>query len=257
MTATSFARKRLDSSSSARRVSTEPRPPISPSIWRAIHSASSSSLKASKRWIGTPPWFAGPELLVGPALVARDHRVGRVEDQLRRAVVLLQLDHRGVRVVPLEVEDVLDVGAAPAVDRLVVVAHHAQVAMGGRQGPHPQVLRPVRVLVLVHVEVAPAGLVLRQHLGRLLEQVHGPQQQVVEVERVRGAEALPVAGGQAGDDALPVVDRVLRPGTSSSSISFLARLMAPRIAAGRNSPVAGRSSSARIRFISCCWSSVS
>ncbi len=61
ITATSLARNRLaSSSSSARLVSHDPRPvePTRPSIWRAIHSASSSSLKASKRWIGTPPWFS-------------------------------------------------------------------------------------------------------------------------------------------------------------------------------------------------------
>ena len=57
MTAMSRARKGPSSSSSARRVSSEPLPPDSPSIWRAIHSASSSSLSASKRWIGRPPWF--------------------------------------------------------------------------------------------------------------------------------------------------------------------------------------------------------
>ena len=46
MTATSLARNRVLSSSSARRVSHAPRPvePTSPSTWRAIHSASSSSL---------------------------------------------------------------------------------------------------------------------------------------------------------------------------------------------------------------------
>ena len=60
MTATSLGRKRVVSSSSARRVSHEPRPdcPIRPSVWRAIHSASSSSLNASNRWMGTPPWFS-------------------------------------------------------------------------------------------------------------------------------------------------------------------------------------------------------
>ncbi len=60
MTATSFGRNAVPSSSSARRVSQPDFPvwPTSPSIWRAIHSASSSSLKASNRWIGTPPWFS-------------------------------------------------------------------------------------------------------------------------------------------------------------------------------------------------------
>ena len=150
-----------------------------------------------------------PEPLVRAPLVARDHGVRRVQDQLRGAVVLLQLDDRHVGVVALEVEDVLDVRAAPAVDRLVVVPHHAQVPVGRGQRPDPQVLRPVRVLVLVHVEVAPAGLVSLQHLGRVLEQLHGTQQQVVEVERVRRAEALPVAGRQLRDDPFLVVDGVL------------------------------------------------
>ncbi len=81
--------------------------------------------------------------------------------------------------------------------------------MGRRQRLDPQVLRPVRVLVLVHVEVAPAGLVRREHLGRLGEQLHRAQQQVVEVERVGGAQAVPVAGGELRDDPFAVRGRVL------------------------------------------------
>ncbi len=100
-----------------------------------------------------------PELLVGPLRVARDDGVGGVEDELRRAVVPLELDDRRVGVVALEVEDVADVGAPPAVDRLVVVADDGQVAVLRGERPDPEVLRPVRVLVLVDVEVAPAILV--------------------------------------------------------------------------------------------------
>ena len=70
-----------------------------------------------------------PELLVLARAVVLDDRVGGREDRLRRAVVLLQLDDLGVGVVLLEVEDVADVGAAEAVDRLVVVADHRQVAV--------------------------------------------------------------------------------------------------------------------------------
>ena len=53
-----------------------------------------------------------------PAVVG-DHRVRGVQDRLRRAVVLLQLDDVGVGIVVGEVEDVLDVRAAEAVDRVV------------------------------------------------------------------------------------------------------------------------------------------
>ena len=46
-----------------------------------------------------------------------------------RAVVLLELDHARVGEVVLEVEDVADVRAAEAVDRLGVIADDREVAM--------------------------------------------------------------------------------------------------------------------------------
>ena len=68
----------------------------------------------------------GPQLLAQAPGVVADQRVGRLEDGRSRAVVLLQTDHLGVRVVGLELLNVFDSRPAPAVDRLVVVAHHHQ-----------------------------------------------------------------------------------------------------------------------------------
>ncbi len=65
------------------------------------------------------PLDVGPELLRPPLAVAFDDRVGGREDRLRRAIVLLELDHGGIREVLLEVKDVADVGVAEAVDRVV------------------------------------------------------------------------------------------------------------------------------------------
>ena len=73
-----------------------------------------------------------PEALGDAAAVVGDHRVGRLQDRLGGAVVLLELDHARVFEVVLEVEDVADVGAAEAVDRLLVVADDREVAMAGR-----------------------------------------------------------------------------------------------------------------------------
>ena len=135
--------------------------------------------------------------------------MGGVEDQLRRAVVLLQLYDRGVGVIALEVEDVADVGAAPGVDRLVVVAHHADVLVPRAEGLDPQILGTVRVLVFVDVEVAPAALIALQHGGRLVEEPHGLEQEVVEVERGGRAQPGLVAPIQPGDLAFPMRMRVL------------------------------------------------
>ena len=112
--------------------------------------------------------------------------------------------------VALEVEDVAQVGAAPGVDRLVVVAHDAQVVMRGGERPDDPVLGRVRVLVLVDVEVAPARLVAGEDLGLGLEQAHGLDEEVVEVEGAGGPQALSVAGGDPGDLALEVGGCALR-----------------------------------------------
>ena len=66
----------------------------------------------------------GPEFLAQPALVVGNHRVGGFQDQLRGAVILFQSHHPGVGKVPLVLLDVFDFRASPAVDGLVVVAHH-------------------------------------------------------------------------------------------------------------------------------------
>jgi hypothetical protein len=46
----------------------------------------------------------------------------------RRAVVALQPDDLGAGKIALEAQDVVDLGAAPAIDRLVVVADAADIA---------------------------------------------------------------------------------------------------------------------------------
>ena len=90
----------------------------------------------------------------------------------------------------LEVEDVAQIGAAPAVDRLIGVADDRQVAMALGQPLDQMVLRPVRVLILVdHDEAELLGILRRAH-ARLVEQFDSLQQQIVEVERAVLLEAL-------------------------------------------------------------------
>ena len=62
-----------------------------------------------------------PEMLLLALAVVLDHRVRGVQDRVRRAVVLLERDHARRREVALELEDVADVGAPEAIDRLIWV----------------------------------------------------------------------------------------------------------------------------------------
>ena len=69
----------------------------------------------------------GEQRLAEPALVVGDEMRGGAEDVRGRAVVALQADDGGARKILLEAQDVVDLGAAPAIDRLVVVADAADV----------------------------------------------------------------------------------------------------------------------------------
>src|SRR5207253_989199 len=71
----------------------------------------------------------GAQDLAATVRVRRDRVVGERQDLGGRAVVLLQSHHRGIRKILLEVQNVPDVGTAPAIDALVVVADDGDVAM--------------------------------------------------------------------------------------------------------------------------------
>ena len=83
----------------------------------------------------------------------------------------------------LEAQDVVDLGAAPAVDRLIVVADAADVAAALREQPQPQILGDVGVLIFVDQHVVEALLILRKHVRVLLEQPQILKQQVAEIAR--------------------------------------------------------------------------
>ncbi len=162
----------------------------------------------------------GPQVLGAAGLVALDDRVGRAQDRLRGAVVLLQEDRRRVRVVLLELEDVADRRAPEGVDRLVGVAHDAQLGRGqvvfaGRgvlvvrggadEFPYERVLRVVGVLVLVDHDVPEAAAVVLGDVREGAQQVDRRHDQVVEVERVGLAQPRLVHGVGLGEGLLEAV----------------------------------------------------
>ena len=123
-------------------------------------------------------------------LVVRDDGVRRRKDVAHAAIVLLELNHVRLREVALELKDVAQIGSAPGIDRLIVVAHHHDVAVRSSKQHRDLVLSMIGVLVLVNHDVAEALLIGRQHVLVILEQQEGVQKQVVEIKRVRSAQAL-------------------------------------------------------------------
>src|SRR5207248_11473294 len=124
----------------------------------------------------------GPQLLVRATRVLLNYGVRRRQDAPRRAVVLLQLDDLRPGEVPREIEDVVHLGAAPPVDRLVVIADDAQVSVLLREQAQQLVLRRVRVLELVDEDVAEPRRVSLRGLRVLAEQLDDPDDQIAEID---------------------------------------------------------------------------
>ena len=77
----------------------------------------------------------GPELFALSTLIIGDDGVGRVQDRLRRTVVLLQPDDLRAAVLRLKAENILDRSAAEFIDALVVIANDANILISaGKQG---------------------------------------------------------------------------------------------------------------------------
>ena len=146
----------------------------------------------------------GPQRLGLLLAVVRDDRVGRGQNRLRRAVVLLELDDVGVRERLLEREDIGDVCSTEAVDRLRVVADHREVAVLAGEQLQPAVLGGVRVLVLVDEHVTEGAGVAVTDLLEQRQDVDRVDEQVIEVHRVHVVHLALVADERLGDGLLEV-----------------------------------------------------
>ena len=136
----------------------------------------------------------GPQGLAEPSFVMGDQAGGGAQYVRRRAVIALQADHPRARKVLLEFQDVADLGAAPGIDGLVVVADAAQVLAGLGKQPQPEILGHVGILVFVHQQIAETVLILGQNIRVLGEQGQIVEQQVAEIGRVEGAEPVLIRG---------------------------------------------------------------
>src|SRR4030095_11517546 len=74
-----------------------------------------------------------PQRLTFAFFIVRDNGTGCSKDRLRGAVVLLEPNRADAGKILLERKNVLDVGAAPAVDGLILISDNADVVVRRRQ----------------------------------------------------------------------------------------------------------------------------
>ena len=142
-----------------------------------------------------------PEPLAFALQIIRDHDAGGFENIFRRAVILFKPNDFRVGKVFFEIENIANIGAAPAIDGLIFVAHHADVVVPLREQAHQLVLAAIGVLILVDHDVAEAAIPRVAGCLIVREQADGFEQQIVEIERVGLPQRLFVFfvnGGDAG-----------------------------------------------------------
>ena len=122
-----------------------------------------------------------------------DQGIGRIQNDAGGAVVLLQPDHLQIGIIALQLGHVLDLGAAPGIDRLIVIADAEDDALLARHQSQPAVLQRVGVLELVHQDVPEALVVVRPQISVVAQQLEGAQQQLGEIH-----QAVVVAGALIG-----------------------------------------------------------
>src|ERR1700730_14391385 len=93
----------------------------------------------------------GAQRLAEPALVVGDEMGSGRQDVAGGAIVALQADHLGAGKILLDTQDVVDLGAAPAIDRLVVVTDAADVLERAGLWKRP-LTRPLRARPLPNGE---------------------------------------------------------------------------------------------------------
>ena len=99
-------------------------------------------------------FFIRPERFLLSSAVIADRFVRHGENIFRRAIVPLQFEYLRRRERFLEIEYIFYFRAAPAVNGLIVVAHGEKITVHGGKKAHDLELHFVRILKLVHHDIA-------------------------------------------------------------------------------------------------------
>ena len=111
-----------------------------------------------------------------------------MQDVGRRTIVLFEPHQLRRREFLLEVEDVANVGATPAVNRLIVVPDYDDIPVHTSQQLDELELSPVGVLIFVDEDELEPITIFRERLLVLAKDFHGQDQQIVEADRIGGLE---------------------------------------------------------------------
>ena len=146
--------------------------------------------------------LVGAQRFFAASGIVLDEGIGAIQHLAGAAVVFLQLDDGRVREEALEIQDIGNLRTAPAVDGLVVIAHHAHIVLRPHQLAQQAHLQGVGVLELVHGDVGETLVPLLVNGGVAAQQSLGEDEQVIEVDRILGLQLAHVGFCHGGNESI-------------------------------------------------------
>ena len=105
----------------------------------------------------------------------------RIYNILCRTVITLQFKYTASGILIFELQDIVDIGTTERIDTLCIIPYHTDAAMLLTKSLDYQVLRKVRVLILINQHELEETAVFLQHLRMVTEQDICLKQQIIEV----------------------------------------------------------------------------
>ena len=143
---------------------------------------------------------SSPDRLGEALLIMGDEPDRPLHDRDRAAVVHLEVHTPEAGQDRVERKDAAHIGQAPAVDRLIVVAHQEDAIRRGGQEQREPKLRPIHILDLVHEQMSAARPPACEQPGIGIQAGQCPTHQIVEIESAALGEGplIPDEGARHG-----------------------------------------------------------
>ena len=123
-----------------------------------------------------------PECFFFSSSVVGNHCIGRIQNMLRRTVILLQFDYFRIGKYMFKIQNILNICSAELVDGLIIITYHAQIVIFAGQNADQLKLYCIGILILIYHNVAEPFLIVFQYIRTALKQFHCLHQQIIKIQ---------------------------------------------------------------------------
>ena len=88
-----------------------------------------------------------------------DQARGGTKNIRRGAIVTFKTDHTSAGKILFKAQNVINLSAAPTIDRLIIITHAADVLVALGEQPQPEILGHVGILIFIDQHIFEAGLI--------------------------------------------------------------------------------------------------